>query len=126
MNDYKISQYHSIKSGIILYGAEAYVFTQISNNDINSHITVLLRGKEFRNAITLPNAMKLLLNYVRINDYCIIIPSIQRKNRPGNRNLSNSVYIFNKLYIWANANIQNMDNTNLETKGLLVMTQMLR
>ena len=51
LNDYKICQYHSIKSGIILYGKEAYVFTQITNNDINTHIKILLKGKQFRNSI---------------------------------------------------------------------------
>ena len=81
LNDYKISRYHLIKSGIILYGTEAYVFTQITNNDINSHIKILLRGKEFRNGITLPTAMKLLLNFVRVNAHRTIIPSIEEIQR---------------------------------------------
>ena len=45
LNDYKICQYHLMKSGIILYGKETYVFTQFTNNDINSHIKILLRGE---------------------------------------------------------------------------------
>ena len=139
LNDYKFCQYHSIKSGVILYGSEAYVFTQITNNDIISHIKILLRGQTFRNLIKLSNAAKLVLNFVRVQSVRTIIPSIeeiqksllrmigisadsdgdnvntymtlsyriyllmfmlhykmpiQRKNRPGNRNLSNSVYSF--------------------------------
>ena len=43
LNDYQICEYHNIKSGIILYGTEAYVFTQITNNDIMSHIKILFR-----------------------------------------------------------------------------------
>ena len=65
LNDYQICQYHSIKSGVILYGVEAYVFTQIMNNNITSHLKILTRGKQFRNAMTLAQAMKLLVNYVR-------------------------------------------------------------
>ena len=53
LNDYQICPYHSIKSGVILYGAEAYVFTRIMNNDITSHLKILIRGKQFRNAMTL-------------------------------------------------------------------------
>ena len=59
LNDYQICPHHSIKSGIILYGAEAYVFTQITNNDITSHLKILIRGKRFTNDMTLAQAMKL-------------------------------------------------------------------
>ena len=72
-----MGKYHSIKSGIFLYGTESYAFTQITNNDINSHIKILLRGKQFRNAITLSNAMKLLLNYIRVHAHQTIIPSME-------------------------------------------------
>ena len=78
LNDYQICRYHSIKSGVILYGAEAYVFTQIMNNNITSHLKILRRGKQFRNAMTLAQTMKLLLNYVRKNSYWRIIPSIKK------------------------------------------------
>ena len=77
LNDYKISEYHSIKSGVIMYGTEAYIFTQISNNDINSYIKILLRGRKFRNTITLSNAVKLILNYIRVNAHRSIIPSME-------------------------------------------------
>ena len=43
LNDYQICEYHNIKSGIILYGTEAYVFTQITNNDIMSYVKILFR-----------------------------------------------------------------------------------
>ena len=139
LKDYQICCYHSIKSGLILYSTEAYVFTQITNNDITSHLKILVRGKSYKNDMTLSQAMKLLLNYIRTNSGRTIIPSIQdiqkhlhsligisenayvgdentyltllfriyillfmlhykmplqRKNRPGNQNLSNSVYSF--------------------------------
>ena len=77
LNDYQICPHHSIKSGIILYGTEAYVFTQITNNDITSHLKILIRGKRFTNDMTLAQAMKLLLTYVRVNCSRTIIPSIK-------------------------------------------------
>ena len=77
LNDYKIFQYLLIKSGKILYGKKGYVFTQITNNDINSHIKILLRGEQFSNSIGLPNAMKLLLNYIRVHSIRSIILSIE-------------------------------------------------
>ena len=45
LNDYQLCEYHNKKSGIILHGREAYIFTQISNNDIQSHVKILFLGK---------------------------------------------------------------------------------
>ena len=46
LNDYKISPFHQIKSGVIMYGHNAYVFTPITNNDIQSFLKILLRKKK--------------------------------------------------------------------------------
>ena len=48
-NDYKISEFHNLKSGIILNGTVAYIFTPIENNDIKSHIKILLQNKKLKN-----------------------------------------------------------------------------
>ena len=76
LNDYHVCKYHAIRSGVILYGSEAYVFTQITNNDITSHLKIFLRRRNFRNEMKLNQAMKLVLNYVRSNSKRTIIPSI--------------------------------------------------
>ena len=140
MNDYKICKFHQIKSGIILYGSEAFVFTPIDNNDIRSYLKILLRGAtNLPDGITTSKATNLLLSYIRCNSKRTIIASIptiqkdleyisglsqknflddiptyltlmnrvyvllfmlhyqmplQRKNQPGNRNRSYSVYCF--------------------------------
>ena len=140
LNDYKICKFHQIKSGIILYGSEAFVFTPIENNDIRSYLKILLRGAtNLPDGITTSKATNLLLSYIRCNSKRTIIPSIptiqkdleyisglsqknflhdiptyltlmnrvyvllfmlhyqmplQRKNPPGNRNRSSSVYCF--------------------------------
>ena len=141
LNDYKICKYHQIKSGIVLYGTEAFVFTPIDNNDIRSYLKILLRGASTNlpDGITTSKATNLLLSYIRCNSKQTIIPSIptiqkdvqhiiglsqkhftdgistylllmnriyillfmlrcrmplQRKNPPGNRNKSASVYCF--------------------------------
>ena len=51
-NEYKIIQFHQIRSGIIMYGCEAYVSTPISNNDIHSHLKILPRKKTFKHILT--------------------------------------------------------------------------
>ena len=48
LNDYKICQFHQIKSGIILYGHNAYIFTPITNNDIQSYLKILICGKSLK------------------------------------------------------------------------------
>ena len=59
LNDYQICRYHSIKSGIILYGSEAYVFTQITNNDIISHLKILIRWQKYRNDMYCDSSLSL-------------------------------------------------------------------
>ena len=65
LNQYKIYQFHQIRSGIIMYGCEAYVFTPISNNDIHSHLKILLRKKTFEHNLTPIKASRQLLLYCR-------------------------------------------------------------
>ena len=76
LNDYHVCKCHAIRSGVILYGSEPYVLTQITNNDITSHLKIFLKGRKFRNEMKLNQAMKLVLNYVRSNCKRTIIPSI--------------------------------------------------
>ena len=77
LNDYKICQYHEIKSGIILYGNNAYVFTPITNNDIQSYLKILLRGKKLKDQLTPSKAVKQLVFYVRDKAMNHIIPCIR-------------------------------------------------
>ena len=65
LNEYKICQFHQIRSGIIMYGCEAYIFTPISNNDIYSHLKILLRKKTFKHNLTPIQASRQLLLYCR-------------------------------------------------------------
>ena len=76
LNDYKISQFHQIKSGVILYGRTAYVFTPITNNDIQSYLKILLRGKILMDNISTSKATKKLVYYVRDKAKKHIIPCI--------------------------------------------------
>ena len=139
LNDYKICQFHQIKSGIILYGHNAYIFTPITNNDIQSYLKILLRGKILKHNLPACKAAKKLVYYVRDKATNHIIPCtrtiqthlnhmlgiteqtyiqdenryltlihwiyllafmiryhmpLQRKFRPGNRNLSSSIHSF--------------------------------
>ena len=139
LNDYKICQFHQIKSGIILYGHNAYIFTPITNNDIQSYLKILLCGKRLKYNLPACKAAKKIVYYVRHKATNHIIPCIptiqthlnhmlgiieqtyiqdentyltilhqiylltfkiryqmplQRKFRPGNRNLSLSIHSF--------------------------------
>ena len=76
LNDYEICEYHNIKSGIIQYGTVAYVFTQISNNDILSHVKILFREANLPHNLTPAGATKMMVKYVRYNASRLIIPSI--------------------------------------------------
>ena len=81
LNDYKICQFHEIKSGIILYGHNAYIFTPITNNDIHSYLKILLRGKKLKNNLPASKATKQLVYYVRqkaTNHIIPCIPTIQK------------------------------------------------
>ena len=75
-NDYKVCGFHQIKSGIILYGNMAYVFTPIENNDIKSHLKILLRNKRLKYDMSHARASKLLVDYIRREATRKIIPSI--------------------------------------------------
>jgi len=76
MNEYKICKHHSIKSGVILYGTDAYVFTPISNGDIVLHIKMLFKGTTFKTGGKHADIMKNLRNYIRLKSSNSIIPSI--------------------------------------------------
>ena len=77
LNDYQICEYHNIKSGVLLYGTEVYVFTQITNNDILSHVKILFRGCNLLHNLTPAAVAKMIVKYVRYNAGRLIIPSIQ-------------------------------------------------
>ena len=52
LNEYKLCLYHFIKSGIILYRNETFVFTPILNNNIKSFLQILLWGKNLPNGLS--------------------------------------------------------------------------
>ena len=76
LNDYQLCEYHNIKSGIILHGREAYIFTQITNNDIQSNVKILFRGQILPKNISPGGAAKMIVKYVRYNVSRMIIPSM--------------------------------------------------
>jgi len=76
LSEYKICKFHCIKSGIILYGNEAFVFTPLTNNDINSYIKILLRKQSFHHTMTKSKATKLIVDYIRCNCLKPIIPCL--------------------------------------------------
>ena len=76
LSEYKICKFHSIKSGIILYGNEAFVFTPLSNNDIHSYLKILLRNKSFHHTMTKSKATKVIVDYIRCNCRKPIIPCL--------------------------------------------------
>ena len=76
LNEYKICQFHKIRSGIILYGCNAYIFTPITNNDIQSHLKILIRNKILKDNIPPSKASKKLVHYVRDKAKKHIIPCI--------------------------------------------------
>ena len=76
LNEYKICQFHQIRSGIIMYGCEAYVFTPISNNDLHSNLKILLRKKPFKHNLTPIKACRQVLLYCREQCKKNIIPCV--------------------------------------------------
>ena len=46
LNEFEVNKFHAIKNGIIIHHTKIYIFTQIQNDDIQSHLTILLRGKK--------------------------------------------------------------------------------
>ena len=77
LSKYKICKFHSIKSGIILYGNEAFVFTLLSNIDIQSYLKILLCDKSFHHTMIKSKAIKLIVNYIRCNCRETIIPCLR-------------------------------------------------
>ena len=77
LSEYKICKFHSIKSGIIVKGNEAFVFTPLTNNDINSYLKILLRNKTLsHSSMTKAKATKLIVDYIRCNCRKPVIPSL--------------------------------------------------
>ena len=76
LNEYKICKYHSIKSGIILYGDEAFVFTPLSNNDMQSYIKILFGERTYPSGFTKSKATRLIVEYIRVNSKNSVIPCI--------------------------------------------------
>ena len=76
LNNYKLCPYHYIKSGVILYGNMAYIFTPISNNDIKSSLKTLFRDKKLPNGNSPKTISKHLVDYIRHQASQTTIPSI--------------------------------------------------
>ena len=93
-NDYKISQFYNIKNGIILNGQVAYIFTPIENNDIKSHIKILLRNKKLKNCIPHSKATTILLKYVRAQSLKSLISCMEQIRV----DLNNMFHINDELY----------------------------
>ena len=77
LNEFRINQYHQIRSGVILQNSTAYVFTPICNDDIHSHLKILIRNKSLKNNIPPSTAATMLRKYVRYNSESEIIPMYQ-------------------------------------------------
>ena len=78
LNDFEINKFHNIRSGIILHGSRAYVFTQITNDDIHSHLKILMRGKSLKHNIPTSKGATMLRKYVRFKSTERILPSIHQ------------------------------------------------
>ena len=78
LNDFEINKFHNLRSGIILHGTRAYVFTQITNDDIHSHLKILIRGKILKNNTPTSKGATILRKYVRYQSREKIIPSIHQ------------------------------------------------
>ena len=76
LSEYKICKFHSIKRRIILYGNKAFVFTSLSNNDMQSYIKILLHNKSLPCSMTKSSSTKLIVNYIRTNCRNQIIPCL--------------------------------------------------
>ena len=76
LSEYKICKFHSIKSGIILYGNEAFVFTPLFNNDLQSYLKILFRDKALPSSMTKTKVTKLIVEYIRGNYKRPILPCL--------------------------------------------------
>ena len=79
LNNYQISKHLNIKSGLIIFGTDIYIFTPISNNDIMSYIKLVLRRRNWSELNPSINTVcKKLVNYIRQRCHDRPIPSIPR------------------------------------------------
>ena len=76
LSEYKICKFHTIKSGIIVYGNEAFVFTPISNNDMQSYLKIMLRDRPLPYNMTKTLATRLIVEYIRANCRKAILPCL--------------------------------------------------
>ena len=77
IDEFQVNKFHQIKNGIILHYTKAYVFTSIRNDDIQSHLKILLRRKEMKDNITPARGATILRKYVRHHSQKSIIPCIK-------------------------------------------------
>ena len=76
LNEFRINKFHNIRNGIILHNMTAYVFTPICNDDIHSHLKILIRGKQLRHNIPPSKGATILRKYVRQHSQRVTIPCI--------------------------------------------------
>ena len=75
-NDYKVSPFYQIRTGIILHGTDAFIFTQISGNDIISYIKLLLRNSiDPHSGVNLNTFCKSIKSYIWSKSRLNPIPS---------------------------------------------------
>ena len=77
VNEFPVNKYYELKNGIIVHHGKAYVFTSIRNDDIQSHLKILLRRKRMKHNITPASAATMLRKFVRHQSQETIIPSIR-------------------------------------------------
>ena len=77
LSEYKICKFHTIKSGIILYRNEVFVFTPISNNDMQSYLKIMLRDRPLPYNMSKTLATRLIVEYIRANCKKEIIPCLR-------------------------------------------------
>ena len=76
IKNFEINKFHNLICGIILHGS--YVFTQIKNDDIHSHLKIFICGKRLKNKIATSTGATILRKYVRYQSTNKIIPSIHQ------------------------------------------------
>ena len=76
LSEYKTCKFHTIKRILIVYGNEAFVFTPISNNDIQSYLKIMLCDRPLPYNMTKTLATRLIVEYIRANCRKAIIPCL--------------------------------------------------
>ena len=66
LNDFEINKFHNLRSGIILHGPRTYVFEEITNDDIHSHLKILICGKILKNKIAMSTGATFLRKYAAL------------------------------------------------------------